>query len=42
METVPVHAIKVTTINMSRDFPDQTDFPGHGPFWDAGQCKTAF
>jgi DNA-binding Lrp family transcriptional regulator len=25
----------------SRDFPDQADFPGHGPFWDAVNYKIA-
>jgi tetratricopeptide (TPR) repeat protein len=24
-----------------RDFPDQADFPGHGPFWDAVNYKIA-
>jgi hypothetical protein len=26
---------------LNRDFPDQADFPGHGPFWDAVNYKIA-
>jgi hypothetical protein len=29
------------TTHPSRDFPDQADFPGHGPFWDAVNYKIA-